>query len=299
MSIKYAAIGVAKCPTTDKIYGVRLEERDNNKLFATWAFPIKPEVAQREGYSESEFPPSIHYDNNYPGCPYCNKREDLHEISKHLAKKEIVIMVGGSSNYDDLGSVLTSINIAWKPLGDLKDCDVLFLNCLGSSPNYTDLRKFVEGGGCVFGSCTQSSLLELAFPESIGFEDIGFKTGIETVTIEDSDLRDFIGKQRIDVNFHVAGGGNPNNGNFKTILKSCGKVFDNGTNICVRATCGKGTIFFTMFHNSDNMNEQETALLQLLVLKEIGGSRNRSLDEIGSDFGIDMDKIKARFKSNW
>jgi hypothetical protein len=294
----FAAVGIAKCPTSGKIYGVRIEERENNKWIATWAFPIKPEVAQREGYQENEFPAGITYDSHYPGCPYCDKQEDLVAISAK-PKREIVIMVGGSSDYDNLGSVLTSMDIPWKPLGDLKDCDVLFLNCLGSAPDETALRKFVNDGGCVFGSCTQIDLLGRAFPEVIKYTEIGYKTGTETVTIEDTDLRNFIGKSKIDINFHVAGKGNPQGGNFTTILKGCGKLFANGTNICIRAAYGKGSIFFTMFHNSDNQNEQEKALLKLLVLKEIGNSRNLSLSEAGADLGVDMARIKAQFKSNF
>jgi hypothetical protein len=298
MANVYAAVGIAKCPKTGQMYGVRMEERRKNKWVATWAFPIKAEIAQREGYAETEFPAQITYDEEYPGCPYCKKREDLAAISIK-PKREIAIRVGASSSYDDLGSVLSSMEIPWKPFQDFNDCDVLFLNCLGSAPDADKLRRFVEKGGCVFGSCTQIGLLSQAFPEAVQYTDIGYKTGTETVTIEDSDLRKFIGKDHIKINFHVAGKGNPNGGNFTTILKGCGDLFDYGTNICIKAKCGKGSIFFTMFHNSDNQNEQEKALLKLLVLKEIGESRNLSLSETGENLGVDMDRIKAQFRTNY
>ena len=298
MSDLKVVIGIAKCPDTKKIYGVRIEER-RGKLAATWAFPIKPETAKREGYKEQAFPANLSYDSTYPVCPYCGKREDLAKISAPLAKKkEIRIMVGTNSTYDDLGKVLSSIKIKWSPLGDLKNCDILFLNCCGSAPSEADLRKFVNEGGCVFGSCTQKRILEAAFPESIQFSEIGYKTGIETVTIEDSELKAIVGK-KMDIHFHVAGAGNPCRGNFKPILKGTGKLFSNGTNICVRATYGKGAIFFTMFHNSDNINEQEKALLQLLVLKEVGGSQNRSLADTSTELGIDLDEFRRKFRSNF
>ena len=54
-----------------------------------------------------------------------------------------------------------------------------------------------------------------------------------------------------------------------------------------------------MFHNSDNINEYEQALLQLLVLRQLGVSRNRNLTEIGGDLGVNIDEIKAKFKFNW
>jgi hypothetical protein len=298
MSEIFAAVGIAKCPASGKIYGVRIEEQESDKWIATWAFPIKPEVAHREGYKESEFPAGIIYDSNYPGCPYCDKHEDLVAISAKPQRK-ITIKVGNKSNYDDLVSVLSSMGIKWETFNDLNDCDVLFLNCLGSAPDPSDLRNYVNEGGCVFGSCTQIHLLSQAFPEIIQYTDIGYKSGIETVTIEDPDLRNFINKDKIDINFHIAGKGNPIGTNFRTILKSCGKVFSAGTNICIKASSGKGTIFFTMFHNSDNQNEEEKALLKLLVLKEIGDSRNLSLDEIGANLGVDMARIRASFKSNF
>lgn len=298
MSKSNAAVGIARCPTTGKIYGVRVEER-GSKWAATWAFPIKQETAKREGYVENQFPPGLVYDAAYPGCPYCEKREDLAANSKPVAsKKEISIMVGSKSSYDNLGKVLSSMNIKWKALGSLKNCDILFLNCLGSAPDAEELEKFVRNGGCVFASCTQSSILEEAFPDAIGFQSIGFETGTETVTIEDPELAAIVGK-KIDIHFHAAGSGNPCRGNFVPIMRGTGKVFDRGTNICVRATHGKGAIFFTMFHNSDNINEYEQALLQLLVLRQLGVSRNRNLTEIGGDLGVNIDEIKAKFKFNW
>jgi hypothetical protein len=180
------------CPDTGNLYGVRIEIKDNKNWIATWAFPIKLEVAKREGYTANQFPRGIQYAPDYPGCPYCEKKEDLVKISAPAPKKEPCIMVGSNSSYDDLGKVLTFMNIKWKPVGNLKNCDILFLNCLGSAPDGPDLRNFVEYG----------------------------------------------------------------------------------TNICVRATHGKGAIFFTMFHN-------------------------RNLSEAGAEFGVDIEKLKAKFRSNW
>lgn len=293
-----AFVGIAKCPDTKELYGVRIEERQS-KMIATWAFRIKPEIARKEGYKEQVFPAGLIYDSAYPVCPYCGKKEDLAKISVSSApKKPTRIMVGTKSSYDDLGKILSSMKIKWSPMGDLKNCDILFLNCLGSAPSKEVLRNFVSDGGCVFGSCTQMKILESAFPESIRFTDIGFETGTETVTIEDSELKTIVG-EKMDISFHVAGAGNPHGGNIKPILKGTGKLFSKGTNICVRATHGKGAIFFTMFHNSDNINKQEKALLQLLVLKEVGGSQNRSLEETSAEFGIDLEEFKRTFRKNF
>jgi Mg-chelatase subunit ChlD len=89
------AIGIAKCPNTKKIYGVRVEER-HSKWYATWAFPIKPETARREGYVENDFPSDLKYDSTFPGCPYCGKREDLAGSAKKAANIVFIIDTTGS-----------------------------------------------------------------------------------------------------------------------------------------------------------------------------------------------------------
>jgi Mg-chelatase subunit ChlD len=95
MSEINAAIGIAKCPNTKKIYGVRVEERDS-KWHATWAFPIKPEIARREGYTEGNFPADLKYDATFPGCPYCHRREELAGSSKKVANIVFIIDTTGS-----------------------------------------------------------------------------------------------------------------------------------------------------------------------------------------------------------
>ncbi|MCL2086119.1 MAG: VWA domain-containing protein [Oscillospiraceae bacterium] len=89
------AVGIAKCPNTKKIYGVRVEER-RSKWYATWAFPIKPETARREGYVENDFPSDLKYDSKFPGCPYCGKREDLAGSTKKAANIVFIIDTTGS-----------------------------------------------------------------------------------------------------------------------------------------------------------------------------------------------------------
>ena len=37
----------------------------------------------------------------------------------------------------------------------------------------------------------------------------------------------------------------------------------------------------------------------LLVLKQIGSNSNCSIEEAGADLGIDIERIKSKFKSNW
>jgi hypothetical protein len=134
------------------------------------------------------------------------------------------------------------------------------------------------------------STLASAFPEICTFKNIGFKSGVEAVLIEDPELRGMVGN-KIDISFHAAGKGNPTGSAFSPIMRSTGNLFERGTNICVKWKIGSGTIFFTMFHNSDNINEQEKALLQLLVLKGLGGE---SIEDIASNLGVDINSIIAK-----
>lgn len=96
MSKINVAVGIAKCPNTKKIYGVRVEERYPKQWYATWAFPIKPETARREGYEENDFPSDIMYDSTFPGCPYCHKREELAGSAKKAANIVFIIDTTGS-----------------------------------------------------------------------------------------------------------------------------------------------------------------------------------------------------------
>jgi hypothetical protein len=66
-----ATVGISKCQTTGKTYGVRIEQRKNSKWYATWTFPIDVEEAKREGYTVNSFPQNIEYDSDFPGCPFC------------------------------------------------------------------------------------------------------------------------------------------------------------------------------------------------------------------------------------
>jgi len=98
-----AAIGIAKCQKNGKIYGVRVEEKTDKKWWATWAFPIDPDVARREGYTEQPFPPDLQFEKEYPGCPYCEKFEDLKT---------------GSSSAGQAADVYLAVDLSGSMIGD-------------------------------------------------------------------------------------------------------------------------------------------------------------------------------------
>lgn len=296
MKFEKVVIGVAKCPNTKKLYGVRMEI-DGNKWLATWAFSIKERVAKYEGYTENQFPPDLIYSEEYPGCPYCKKREDLVKISaKPQRTRRFPKILVSSKCYDDVGNILSSMRIGYGNYqgGDWK-CDILFINC-GTADRFDSVRvrDFVEHGGCVYASDWADNIIKVAFP---GIFDTSHTGHVQSVmaTVEDLELQSVIGKE-ISVFFDLGGWAVLNSAkNSKCILRSK----ETKLPIMVSVKYGKGTIFFTCFHNHAQASEKERALLQLLVLKQIGSNENLTIDEAGAALGIDVDAIKAKFRTNF
>ena len=50
-----------------------IEKRENDWV-RTWAFKIKEETAQKEGFDKTNFSGSFYTDEEYPGCPYCGAK---------------------------------------------------------------------------------------------------------------------------------------------------------------------------------------------------------------------------------
>ena len=81
-------IVMARCRQTKEYYGIRFEENrsierypkhdfgiEPNQLWvADWAFEIKKESADREGYAKTEISGSFSIAPAYPGCPSCHGR---------------------------------------------------------------------------------------------------------------------------------------------------------------------------------------------------------------------------------
>lgn len=65
-----AQIILSKCPKSNKLYGMRVEKR-NDDWVRTWAFPLSESQASHEGYNKNVISGSLDAVDNYPGCPYC------------------------------------------------------------------------------------------------------------------------------------------------------------------------------------------------------------------------------------
>ena len=301
---KDALVGVAKCPKTNKLYGVTIEVL-GKKWRAFWAFPIKPEVAKREGYLQNQFPPDLEYDKEYPGCPYCHKFEDLAVISKPVQqkterKKNYVFSVTEPS-FDDIGAILSSLKLKYQPYYKIRlKCDIVFINC-GTNDDIDpkQLREYVYKGGCVYASDWGNEVIQSAFPEIFNFRGrVGNEMKTKAV-VTDPELRKIVGDY-IQIEFDLGAWAVLDSVHGADILLSGAP----GTQIArlpvmVKAKYGKGTVFYTCFHNYSQASEQETALLQLLVLKQIATGSGESIEDASKDVGVDIDAIKAKFKRNW
>ena len=69
---KEASVILAKC-AQDKLYGIRIEKRDNDWV-RTWAFKLKEETAEKEGFDKINFTGSF-YRRRIPRLPLLWSKE--------------------------------------------------------------------------------------------------------------------------------------------------------------------------------------------------------------------------------
>lgn len=69
-----AAVAMCKCKKVHKMFGIRFEKSKSDQWKYTWAFPIKEDVAKREGYDETLIKGMVYPEHGYRGCPYCGER---------------------------------------------------------------------------------------------------------------------------------------------------------------------------------------------------------------------------------
>ena len=299
---KKVAVGIAKCPNKNRIYGVRIEEKADKKWTATWAFAIKPEVAKREGYAENQFPPDILYDKDFPGCPYCGKRENLAEITARSVKRQAPRICVSSKLFDNIAQILDSMKISYSAFSDKHfDCDVLFLNCGTHDPIDThQLEAFVKKGGCLYASDLIADKLAAAFPGLFAFAGHIGEVMKMTVDVVDRELREISGST-LTVTFDMGVWAVLNSSKGEVLLRaSAGNPSKYaGKPIMVKVEYGKGLIFYTSFHNHAQASEREKALLQLLLLRQLGARTNTGIAGASNDFDVDIDDIKSKFNFDW
>ena len=116
--------------------------------------------------------------------------------------------------------------------------------------------------------------------------------------VVDKELKEIVG-DTIKIDFNLESWAVLNEAKGDPILRGGYKSAYHGLPIMVKVPYHKGLIFFTCFHNYAQANEQEQALLQLLVLKQIASRKGKSIEETSDEMGVDINAIKKKFKKNW
>jgi len=70
--IPNVVVVLARCSSQKKSFGIRFEEMERGQWAADWAFAIKEQMAQKEGYDRQEVAGSFARSADYPGCPHCH-----------------------------------------------------------------------------------------------------------------------------------------------------------------------------------------------------------------------------------
>lgn len=209
-----------------------------------------------------------------------------------LARRSIGSIQVTRPQYDNIGEVLTSMGVGWEPFTGGYDSDLLFVNC--GTPDHLDaasLRRFVEQGGCLYASDLTSALLTTAFPGFFDFAGSG-STGTVPAVVVDPELQHVVGRTT-SIHFDMGGWSILSSCRGATLVEAGPGTEYAGSPLMVGVEVGQGVVFYTSFHNRAQASEQETVLLQLLVLKQIGAKSNLTLDQAGKSVGVSLTGLAA------
>lgn len=67
-----ATVLMARCQKTNKLYGIRVENKNDGWHF-TWAFKMQDKIAGSEEYDKTNIKGNLIIDGDFPGCPYCGE----------------------------------------------------------------------------------------------------------------------------------------------------------------------------------------------------------------------------------
>ena len=198
-----------------------------------------------------------------------------------------------SAGNDDIGEVLRSMGVAFEPFAGAYDCDLLFANC--GSPDHLDeasIQQFVRAGGCLYASDLTNDLLDSAFPGMFDFDASG-SVGMVDAEVVDAELRGVVG-DLITIDFDMASWAVLDSCQGETLVEAAPGSEYAGCPLMVKVGVGKGTVFYTSFHNSAQASEQEKVLLELLVLKQISASSKTTLAQASQSLGISLEDLQKR-----
>lgn len=209
-----------------------------------------------------------------------------------LARHSIGTIRVTTPGFDNIGEVLTIMGVAYEPYFGQYDCDLLFMNCGTSDRLDVDgVRHFVEDGGCLYASDLTSDFVTQAFPGVFQFGGGHGSRGTVAANVVDAELRSVIGSM-VSVHFDMGAWSILHRCRGDVLVEAAAGTQYAGLPIMVGAEFGRGAVFYTSFHNRAQASEQEQALLQLLVLKQIGTRSNLTLKQTGYAVGVNLTALR-------
>jgi hypothetical protein len=208
-----------------------------------------------------------------------------------LARRWMRTIYVTSPGYDDIGKVLKSMGATFEAFRGQYDCDLLFVNCgTGDRLDAGRLRSFVQSGGCLYASDLTSGLITEAFPGAIRFAGSG-GPGEVAANVVDEELREIVGKTTT-IHFDMPDWSVIEECQGETLVEAARRTPYAGRPLMVEVEVGEGAVFYTSFHNRAQVSEQEKALLQLLVLKQISASSKTTVAQAGQSLGMSLSALR-------
>lgn len=127
---------------------------------------------------------------DYPTGPYLSR----------LGQHKVLVTRPGN---DNIGEILTSMDVEFEAFQGSFDCSLLFVNC--GTPDHVDpgaLAEFVHSGGCVHASDHADTLIAQAFPGVFDFAGHSGSRGRVAADVIDPELRGVLGN-RIEIEFDM------------------------------------------------------------------------------------------------
>ena len=227
-------------------------------------------------------------------CLFCNELEPVFTGNRAGDVKSLRLCVT-SANYDNIGALLSEMGLefaSYRP--GMLDCDVLFINCGTKDPiDAQMLASFVRNGGCLYASDFAVDYVTSAFPGIIDAVREG-KTGEYSAEILDGELKSILGtKIRVKYDLPV----------WAVIKKHSGMtmisgVIDNRTlPMMVKFDVGKGSIFYTSFHNYAQASEKEKIVLKMMLLRQISTVCGSTVEEVGDILGLNITDLGNKVRN--
>ena len=217
-------------------------------------------------------------------CAYCkNLILDRGDLAKSLEDCTIAVT---SSGFDDVGAVLNDMRVKYRNYQSITSEDIVFVNC--GTADYVDpqaLRSFVQRGGVAYLSDWAIKPLQEAFPEMVRSYSQDTDEMRVMARVEDQEIASVIGSH-IEVYFDLGSWVKIESCDATVILSAV--IHNRRTPIMIMRKYGKGTVFYTSFHNHASASQKEKDLLKLLICKQLGTKLGKKVNDISALLGLNI-----------